>query len=203
MTDTPCGDAWDSLPVTTTGQLALFLGGSADSFTGKLLMLIEKGGPENLPRLELAFPREVAAWRTWHAISSPAPTFGELREALEQSTAEDYPKWQPVAQSTRQALGLLGYGVPDCLPGEPQACGGNFAEHAMGNLAALRALVDHRIAHLGADAQPLVDSIYGDILKQLAAAEPCGGDHPDAQPRIRHSCVHQASNFTPCRVCGA
>jgi hypothetical protein len=87
---------------------------------------------------------------------------------------QDYQKWQPVAECTREALGLLGYGIPDCLPGEPEACGGNFAEHAMAHLAALRAVVDHRISHLGTDAQPLVAQIYTETLNRMEAEESCG-----------------------------
>jgi len=76
-------DAWDDRPIDATWDLALFLGGSADSFTGKLLDLICKAQatPENLGRLELAFPREVTAWKVWGSMS-PAPTFRQLREAL-------------------------------------------------------------------------------------------------------------------------
>jgi hypothetical protein len=76
-------DAWDDRPIDATWDLAVFLGGSHDSFTGKLLELIAKAQatPENMGRLELAFPREVAAWKTWQSMS-PAPTFGQLREAL-------------------------------------------------------------------------------------------------------------------------
>jgi hypothetical protein len=76
-------DAWDDLPINSTGELALFLGGSRDSFTGKLLELIAKAQStsENMGRLELAFPREVTAWKTWGSMS-PAPTFRHLREAL-------------------------------------------------------------------------------------------------------------------------
>ena len=80
MTET---DAWDDRLVDHTAELALFLGGSHDSFTGKLLELIAKAQstPDNFWRLRLAFPREVRAWETWNAMS-PCPTYRELREAL-------------------------------------------------------------------------------------------------------------------------
>jgi hypothetical protein len=65
-----------------TGDLAVFLGGSEDSFTGLLIVLMQKADPGNLARLTLAFPREVAAWMVWNAMS-PVPTFSELRAALE------------------------------------------------------------------------------------------------------------------------
>lgn len=75
--------AWDDRPADATGDLAVFLGGSEDSFTGKLLELIAKAQstPENIGRLELAFPREVTAWKVWGSMS-PAPTFRQMREAL-------------------------------------------------------------------------------------------------------------------------
>lgn len=67
------------------GDLALALGGSADSFTGQLLLLIAKADPGNRARLRRGFPRQVAAWETW---SFPANgklgyiTARELHEAL-------------------------------------------------------------------------------------------------------------------------
>jgi len=63
--------------------------------------------------------------------------------------------WRPVAEATREALAQLGYPVPACLPGEPEACGGSDAEHAAANLGALRAVVEYRITHLGPEARPL------------------------------------------------
>ncbi|MEU7591410.1 hypothetical protein AB0A95_34605 [Micromonospora sp. NPDC049230] len=61
------------------GDLALFLGGSGDSFTGRLLDLIAKGQwtPTNMAALERGFPREVHAWRVWMPMS-PSPTAAEL-----------------------------------------------------------------------------------------------------------------------------
>ena len=82
MTEETASD-WDDRQMWGTGDLAVFLGGSEDSFTGLLLVLITKAQatPANMSRLELAFPREVTAWRTWQSMS-PCPTFRELREAL-------------------------------------------------------------------------------------------------------------------------
>jgi hypothetical protein len=85
MTDAhPAG--LDDRQMFGTGDLAVFLGGSEDSFTGLLVVLITKAQatPENFSRLELAFPREVAAWKMWQSMS-PTPTFRELREALDQA----------------------------------------------------------------------------------------------------------------------
>jgi len=55
MTETP---EWDDRQMWGLGDLALFLGGSEDSFTGLLLVLITKAQatPENYGRLKLAFP---------------------------------------------------------------------------------------------------------------------------------------------------
>lgn len=64
-----------------TGDLALFLGGSETSFTGLLIVLMQKADPGNLARLRLAFPRECRAWEAWNAMS-PCPTFRQLREGL-------------------------------------------------------------------------------------------------------------------------
>lgn len=77
-------DAWDDRPIRTTAELAVFLGGSEDSFTGLLLTLIEKARatPVNMMRLEKGFPREVEAWKAWQSMPQ-IPTFRELREALD------------------------------------------------------------------------------------------------------------------------
>jgi hypothetical protein len=82
-------DVWNDRQIFSTGELALFLGGSHDSFTGKLLELIAKAQatPGNYSRLKFAFPREVRAWETWNSLS-PAPTFAQLREALQEQDAE-------------------------------------------------------------------------------------------------------------------
>ena len=95
-------DPWDNRQMWGTGDLALFLGGSVDSFTGKLLELVAKAQatPENYSRLKSAFPREVRAWETWNSMS-PCPTFRELREALQEQDAE------------MQAEGLTAADLPD------------------------------------------------------------------------------------------
>lgn len=86
MTDTSRPDDFQMFDL---GDLALFLGGSETSFTGKLLVLITKAQstPGNYSRLKFAFPREVRAWETWMSMS-PAPTLRELREALQEQDAE-------------------------------------------------------------------------------------------------------------------
>jgi hypothetical protein len=84
MTET---ERWDDVTIGTTAYLALFLGGSLDSFTGRLLELMQKADPGNLARLERAFPREARARAMWNSMS-PAPTFAQLREALQEQDAE-------------------------------------------------------------------------------------------------------------------
>ena len=78
MTET---DLWEDREMYGTGDLALFLGGSEDSFTGKLLFLLQKADPGNVARIRKGFPEVVEAWETWNAMS-PAPTPRQLREAL-------------------------------------------------------------------------------------------------------------------------
>lgn len=65
------------------GDLALFLGGSEDSFTGDLLRLIAKAQstPDRFRALALGFPREVTAWLVWNQ-TSPIPTAAELCAAM-------------------------------------------------------------------------------------------------------------------------
>lgn len=85
--------------------------------------------------------------------------------------------WKPLAERTRQALDLLGYSVPRCLPGEPDACGGDFAHHSLAHLAALRAVVEHRIAHLGNGSAALVEEIRTRVSAELATHDPCEQGH--------------------------
>jgi hypothetical protein len=69
---------WDDMKVATSGHLALVLGGDETSFTGDLLHLIGRADPDNLRRLTLAFPREVALWQLWQRLGPPAPTFRQM-----------------------------------------------------------------------------------------------------------------------------
>ncbi len=88
-----------------------------------------------------------------------------------------YPAWKPLANRTREALELLNFGMPRCLPGEPEACGGNFAEHALGHLAALKAVVEYHIGHLGEGSAPMVEEIYTNTLAILHTESPCDQGH--------------------------
>lgn len=81
--------------------------------------------------------------------------------------------WAELAQGSREALRQLGYTItPQCLPGEPDECGGTFAQHAMAHLATLKAVADHHLMHLGPDWTELHGEIYWDVRAEL---ENCGG----------------------------
>lgn len=73
----------DDRELSGLGDLALFLGGDATSFTGDLLKLIAKSQAtwSNYHSLLRAFPRQVIAWAVWMGMS-PIPTARELRERL-------------------------------------------------------------------------------------------------------------------------
>lgn len=87
------------------------------------------------------------------------------------------PGWRELAESTREALRLLGYGTPDCLPGEPGECGGSYAEHATAHLAALRAVVNQRITHLEQEARAMVREISASVAAKLAEGDDCDQGH--------------------------
>lgn len=79
-------EAWRDMPMPMVGDLALFLGGSDDSFTGDLLRLMRKADPGNRRVLAGAFPREDEALRKWEwlsDVSGGAPSMGQLRDALD------------------------------------------------------------------------------------------------------------------------
>jgi len=70
--------AYADLQIAETCDLALFLGGSPDSFTGMLLLLFEKADAGNRAMLASVFVEPYALWAIWHALD-PAPTFAELQ----------------------------------------------------------------------------------------------------------------------------
>jgi len=81
--------------------------------------------------------------------------------------------WAGVARASRDALALLGYVVgPRCLPDEDEPCGGTFTMHACANLAAVKAVADHQLAHLGPQMGPMHGSVYNDVRGELEAG--CG-----------------------------
>lgn len=79
--------------------------------------------------------------------------------------------WAPLARASRDALANLGYGItPQCLPDEPEACGGTNAQHVMAHLATLQAVADHHLAHLN-PPQGQVIHIRKHALAEIACPE--------------------------------
>jgi hypothetical protein len=79
--------------------------------------------------------------------------------------------WAPVARSAREALALLGYVIePRCLPDEPGACGGSFADHCVAYFGALKAVSDHQLTHIAPPAV-MVEAAYLTVRTEL---ETCG-----------------------------
>lgn len=75
-------------PIRVLGHLAVYLGGSEDSFTGRLLALFQKADPGNYRRLSAAFPDEARALEAWSRMQ-PAPTWQELRDYLARPLPHD------------------------------------------------------------------------------------------------------------------
>lgn len=76
-------------------------------------------------------------------------------------------QWRDLAEGTRTALHLLGYTIePHCLPGETEACGGTYAEHAVAHLAALTAVINHHLVHLSPPSD-MVSDIYHDVIRDI------------------------------------
>lgn len=71
----------DDAVISTRERLALFLGGTADSFTSLLLQAIEKADPGNKARLRAIFPNTWAAYQMWTECPKP-PTAGQLTVML-------------------------------------------------------------------------------------------------------------------------
>jgi hypothetical protein len=103
----------------------------------------------------------------------------ELRATLPESAQDEITarrwrrdldaEWEPLACSSREALRLLGYAItPRCLPGEPDACGGTFAQHAASHLAALGAVIEHHVGHLGSSFDSLIERIYNDTAEEVS-----------------------------------
>ena len=84
--------------------------------------------------------------------------------------------WRGLAESSKGALALLGYPTPPCLPHDPEPCGANYAEHATAQLAALAAVVDHHLIHLG--APELAAATYSSVVADLHAGCDLHGAEP-------------------------
>jgi hypothetical protein len=95
--------------------------------------------------------------------------------------------WRQVAEAAREALGLLGYPIaPACLPHEAQPCGGGYAGHAAAHLAALNAVADHQLHHLG--YSPAIH----DQVQEKVRAELAGCTNDQAPPPGRCPVTGQA-----------
>lgn len=76
--------------------------------------------------------------------------------------------WAAVARDTREALRFLGHDIgPNCLPGEPEACGGTFTQHVVAHFAMIAAIVDHQMWHLGPAFASMFAEIRGRKLAEL------------------------------------
>jgi hypothetical protein len=76
-------------------------------------------------------------------------------------------RWKEVAEASRGALELLGYRVPRCLPGEPEACGGNYSEHAVAHLTAIKAVADHQLDQHLRPPEWLPGEVYAHTTEEL------------------------------------
>ena len=80
--------------------------------------------------------------------------------------------WAPVARDTRAALRLLGRPIkPACLPDEPHPCGASFALHAAAHFAAIKAICDHQLAHLGPDFNTAQAEVYWGTRAELETCD--------------------------------
>lgn len=77
--------------------------------------------------------------------------------------------WADLARSSRAALALLGYRLDsECLPGEPDRCGGSFAAHAAAFLVSIRAVANHHLDHVnGVRGSTFESSIEREVKRTL------------------------------------
>jgi len=85
--------------------------------------------------------------------------------------------WRPLAESSRSALRLLGWDVPECLPSEAKPCGGSHAEHTAAHLGTLRAVVAHHVSHLGQAGEAIALKASAAARSTLSGGEPCDQGH--------------------------
>lgn len=84
--------------------------------------------------------------------------------------------WAEYARAARDALARLGYGLaPRCLPGEDEECGATYAQHTVAYLAAINAVCDHQLAHLGPAYSEVEVRIY--LYESAALEERCEDGH--------------------------
>lgn len=81
--------------------------------------------------------------------------------------------WMHTAIATRDALEAMGYVIMlKCLPGEPDFCGANFAEHTAEHLAAIKAVADHQLGHMRPPIG-LVETTYQAVTYDLRSHFGC------------------------------
>lgn len=81
-------------PVDDLGDLAVVVGGSADSFKGQLLALMAKADPGNRARLAAAFPYEYGMFVVWQEFAD-SPTWRQLHAAYVARNAAEQMGEQP------------------------------------------------------------------------------------------------------------
>lgn len=71
-------------------------------------------------------------------------------QSMHVQTADKPDAWMPIAIAFREALKQVRPGeYPQCLPGEPDSCGGDAAGHVMATAALLAAIGLHHAEHAG------------------------------------------------------
>jgi hypothetical protein len=90
--------------------------------------------------------------------------------------------WRQNAERYRRVLAELGHGAPACFPGEAEDCGGSYAEHVLGFLAAIKARAQFGLNHLACDqgadevanAEDHAQFAYEKWLAEYEQREGCG-----------------------------
>lgn len=103
----------------------------------------------------------------------------------EQHTPEGDRKWLDLSRAFREALKLVEPGeYPECLPGEPAACGGGYLEHILATGARIGALALHEASHSGGAAvQQFWDQFDGHrITLDRHHGGTCDCHRPNAAP---------------------
>lgn len=62
--------------------------------------------------------------------------------------------WRRYALDLREVAAKFGIGQPPCMPDEAEACGADYAQHAMNFLAAIQARAENGLWHLHHDQHP-------------------------------------------------
>lgn len=85
--------------------------------------------------------------------------------------------WAEYARASRDALAILGYPGPRCLPDEAAPCGGSYTQHATAYLATIKAVCDHQLKHLGPPFATMHGQIYWEKRAELESGHGCQGVH--------------------------